>query len=503
MTSITLILFPDTNFFLECRTPNECPWGEITDASEIVLAVCRQVRSEIDHQKSTGRGNKSIRARDWSNRLRQAGRAGGQLELRSTDPRVLLLTPPPVPPLAPLPALLDPARPDDRVIADIMAQRQANAEMVEAQFLTDDGGAADTARHVGLPTIEVPLDEDGAKRSWRLPREPDGMEKKVKELERRLAHVEQQAPIITIKAENVGGDAVEELTLPLVHFAPLQPHEAEQLVEYAISSNPRQTEFQKEPPARPTDSPRSPLAMAAFAAFGNRWQPPDPGAIQQYQDKLYPEWIDKLRQFFLKLHSKLGLPNRIVAVKLHLANAGTIPAEHAILTLEALGGVRLMRLPESDDDSPIDLTMPAAPVAPQGRFFSLLDPLNVGDPLFHIPSLYDSRPRLPPRGRFHWRDRDNRTCWLADCEEFRHQEAPQTISFLIGVSGDAPRSIGAVRCTLSARNLPQPVQVTLPVSTTIAEGDTGAYAMHIFHLKKPWRLPIGRSVLAQRPDVHT
>ena len=32
-----LIVFPDTNFFLECRTPEECPWGQITSVAEFAL----------------------------------------------------------------------------------------------------------------------------------------------------------------------------------------------------------------------------------------------------------------------------------------------------------------------------------------------------------------------------------------------------------------------------------------------------------------------------------
>jgi len=238
MARDSIILFPDTNFFLECRDPSECPWAAITAASEVTLAVCRQVWSEIDHQKSAGRGRKANRARDWSSRLRQAGRADGRLELRPAAPKVLLLVPPPVPPLDPLPPPLDPARPDDRVIADILAQRQANPAMAEALFLTDDGSAAYTARHVGLDAIDVPLDEDGAKRGWRLPREPDGMTKKVNELERRLAQVEQQSAVIIITANNGAGDAVEELVMPALDFAPLQPHEVEQLVEVAVNVNP-------------------------------------------------------------------------------------------------------------------------------------------------------------------------------------------------------------------------------------------------------------------------
>src|ERR1700726_2241915 len=99
MAAASLVLFPDTNFFVECKDPNECPWVEITEADEITLAVCGQVRSEIDNLKSAGRGRKSERAKAWAGRFRQASRSGGFLELRASNPRVLLLIPPPAPPV--------------------------------------------------------------------------------------------------------------------------------------------------------------------------------------------------------------------------------------------------------------------------------------------------------------------------------------------------------------------------------------------------------------------
>jgi len=245
--------------------------------------------------------------------------------------------------------------------------------------------------------------------------------------------------------------------------------------------------------------------MGVWAAFGKQWRPPDPKAIQEYQEKLYPEWVKSLRKFFSELHDHLRVPNRVAVVNFQVANTGTVPAEHATLTLEALGGVRLAPLPKDGNDSLFDLTMPLPPEAPHGRYtsFPIFDLKEAGGRPVQMSTFAELMPRLPPRDRFHWQKPDDPTRWRADCEEFRHQDAAQTISFLILASDDAtPSRGGAIRCTFSARNLPQPVRMTLPVSVTISEGNTGAYATHILHLKRPWHLPVGQSVLTPRPDIH-
>lgn len=283
MASKSVTLFPDTNFFLECRDPAECPWSEITDADEITLAVCRAVRSEIDSNKF-GRNRVAGRARTWSQRLRLASRGGGRQELRAERPRIVLWMPPPVPPLATLPEVLDTARPDDRVIADILAQKQAHPNLADASFLTDDGGAADTARHVGLSAIDIPLDDE-SKPNWRLPRELDNSEKKIRDLEARLRSLEGQAPSINIRVADNQNHNVESIPISITSFAPLLPTEIEQLVRQAEAMSPQETDFKREPPA--PDAVKPPRHLTMFENFFRTWRPPDEAEIRRYLERDY------------------------------------------------------------------------------------------------------------------------------------------------------------------------------------------------------------------------
>ncbi len=216
------VLFPDTNVFVECRNPAKCPWAEVTKDPEITLVVCCQIRSEIDNLKSSARGRKADRAKAWTAaRFREASRTGGHLVLRPSNPKVLLVLPPPAPPLEPMPALLDPTRPDDRVIQDILALKQSDPGLADGLFLTDDGGAADMAKHVGLNAVEIPLDGDNPKRSWRLPRELDAADKRIKELERLLIQQQAKSPVVTILARDPTGASANSLLFPLMRFEPL------------------------------------------------------------------------------------------------------------------------------------------------------------------------------------------------------------------------------------------------------------------------------------------
>jgi hypothetical protein len=225
----SLVVFPDTNFFLECRTPEECPWQQITQAAEIRLLVCRGVRREIDRWKNAGRGRKSDRARKVSAQLRAIGQRDYQpLVLRERGPRVTLGTARIVAALPNAPSELDPTHADDAIVLDILAQMNADPSL-QPVLLTDDGNAADAARHVGVRAIDLPFDEPAGDR-WRLDPELDGMQRRVNELERRLDLLARQAPVLRSVFLDRDGNQIERLQLEAVRYAPLQSHEVDELL---------------------------------------------------------------------------------------------------------------------------------------------------------------------------------------------------------------------------------------------------------------------------------
>lgn len=490
-----IVLFPDTNFFLECREPAECPWSEITDAEEITLAVCRSVRSEIDQHK-TGKGRVTDRARKWTSRLREASRNGGRITLREAKPKLVVWVPPPVPPLSPLPSVLDPNRPDDRVIADILAQKATAPTLVDAKFFTDDGGAADTARYTGLSTIDVPLD-DGDRLTWRLPIEPDGNEKRIRALEEQIRSLEKQAPSIAIQVNDDDGNEIQDLPMEIVRFPPLTPREIEQLAAQAETASPLQTNFRKEPPSSPRLDPNDPFSYLAIAGITMRglWRPPDDAAIKKYTETDYPEWQKAIREFFGDLHTKLETTNRVLLISIALSNNGTVPAENATVTFEALGGLFLASIPDPESEKAgVDFTRPAAPIPPTGGYLTSALGNSFTQRHFDPMSALAAgiRPKTRERTRFYWRDRDDSTRWKADCAELRHKVGPERFKFMICVRGDISEvKNAAIRCTVSASNLPEPVQKIVKVPITFTDGDTGAYAITLLHRKEPWRVMLG------------
>lgn len=47
-----MIFFADTNFFLECKLPQNLNWQDITNDKEIYLYICYPVIQEIDKHKN-------------------------------------------------------------------------------------------------------------------------------------------------------------------------------------------------------------------------------------------------------------------------------------------------------------------------------------------------------------------------------------------------------------------------------------------------------------------
>lgn len=92
-------LFPDTNFFLQCQTPSDIPWRDVTADDEIRLMVCRTVQGEIDRFKGDGKGRRSDRARRVSSYFARAINDGRLLFLRESSPQMTIELSPPHSPI--------------------------------------------------------------------------------------------------------------------------------------------------------------------------------------------------------------------------------------------------------------------------------------------------------------------------------------------------------------------------------------------------------------------
>lgn len=67
-----LVLFPDTNLFVQCLPLDQLTWFTLGEFTEIHLLVCRAVQSEIDKHKNQGSSRLAKRARSASATFRKA-----------------------------------------------------------------------------------------------------------------------------------------------------------------------------------------------------------------------------------------------------------------------------------------------------------------------------------------------------------------------------------------------------------------------------------------------
>gem|GEM_PF-4444862 len=394
---------------------------------------------------------------------------------------------------------------------DILDQQKANPHLADAVFLTDDGGAADTARHVGLSVIDIPLDEDETSPHWRLPREPDEAEKKIRALEKHIAVLENQSPSIVIDAIDPDGNKAHKLPHSLVRFPALLDGQIDALLEQAQKLHPKQTVFEKTKPgsklhaAAAGELPGAAYSISQLMNVHRQWEAPSEKAIQTYLEQEYPEWVDRTRTFFICLNKNLEAPSRVKRITITLNNIGSVPAQNAILMIEALGAIRLSRVPKpKDKNSKYDIVFPLPPKAPQkvyrNPFVSQTGLFENGFSPF-LSSCLDPLDVNRERDEFYWRSQEGSNSLSFDCEEFRHQEKAKRVSFLIAIPENMPQgSNTAIKCTLSATNLPQPVQKTFPLSISMLDGDTESYAVEFLHKNLHLEVPLGQVSLPRMPQ---
>jgi hypothetical protein len=182
--------FVDTNLFLQCRDLPEIPWSTISAGDTVELVVPRAVQIEIDRLKSDGNSRRAKRARLANSYFRQILLASDErLIVRDANPRVEIT-------LAPLVGTstysgwdLDPSKPDDSIIIELMAYRKSNAD---AALLSHDTYPLLIAKRLSLPFVAIP-DE------WLLGPESDDRDKKLHGLETRIARLEKASPIIVFR----------------------------------------------------------------------------------------------------------------------------------------------------------------------------------------------------------------------------------------------------------------------------------------------------------------
>ena len=460
------VFFSDTNLLLQCRAVESLPWEQLADgASDVLVVIPRTVQTEIDRLKQDGNARRSRRAREVSSRLREMVRANDcRMSFSSGTVAVCLALAGPRSKAAPRPDDLDLEHNDDRIVDEALAWSHVNGEQVS--LLTHDVGMMTTARHFGLPFVEIPLD-------WLLAPEPDERDKENAALKRELAALKALHPVIGAVFRRSNTE-LGRLVIEVVKYRDMDNEEVDALVERIREYRPQATSFGDVPPARP---------MTFIGAAMQRWRPPSDFEIRKYVDDAYPGWIRKVRDQLRGLAGTLEYPTRRALVHLEIENIGSKPAQSARLQLVARGGLMFLPEPDENEAGSVDEqpSFPPPPQPPTGKWVAGAFGLGLDQlvPLSDTKRLLGAADFLaasmPPKPRdpskFYWETGGHRISeeWELTCQQFMHKVGPFSFQVPVFVPRDVAVTRGALELTIAASNLPEPFRRVVPVDVRYRE----------------------------------
>ncbi|GLS42685.1 PIN domain-containing protein [Methylobacterium brachythecii] len=348
-----MIYFPDTNFLLHFKDPQDIDWSVVTQDRHVRIAICSNTQREIDKMKFDLRGRAQKRARSWSSTIGDMIEADEPLELRSdgaAGPRITVELHLEWPPKWSPPKDLDTSRlGDDNFIADVLAFQAAYPDESVA-LITADTGPLGKARRHNLPAIRP------SKFDWELPQEADDRERKIQHLEKQLKAANEQGPSIVARIA-VDGSTASKLTIPATTYLDLSQHRIEEMLAGLQERHPRTTGFTKPGPDYEAPPPATPgrLTVAHLRAPFD-WKEPTEQEISEY-GAAYDGWIADARTLIETLPGQLQQRSFEVVFELEISNDGSEPAKDVIVSIEAKGALLLRHDAEKDGDAD-----PPAPV---------------------------------------------------------------------------------------------------------------------------------------------
>ena len=481
MTDRTLILFPDTNLFIQCKPLEEIDWSEWSEVSEVQLIVCRPVTREIDDQKNRGNTRVAQRARS-TYRLFGPVAEGQQefLTIKDSAPTVKLFLEAMSRTTSGLDDILDYTKTDDQIVGCLHRYRHDNPE-ADARLLTYDRGPMMAARALELP-FEV------IRETWLLQPEHNELEKENTRLKERISQLETAEPRFKIELVDECEVAVEQLTIEYCIFEPLSSGEVEALMDSIVGRYPMATKF------GPLESAEDDKNMTAREWLDRRSAigPPKDEEIAKYRDRDYPGWVRQCRKMLSDLHEELqreaGHPTFTFAV----TNEGTRPGNDALVVIEAMGHFRICPPPykgEFNEDTEEELALPRPPRPPRGPQApnSLDTALGIGriaetvnllqrtvnpfntEPLYLPPPVGPYEQRRDPNGFFYKPDRpaEPGESFALECEQWRHSTGQEHFLGEIFFDTELDEIRGALWCAVHAENLSSPVRIQSPVRIAV------------------------------------
>ena len=466
-----LVLFPDTNIFIEAKDLRELPWEELA-SEEITLQVCPAVLTEIDEHKTSPKNRVKERARKWNSEFKKLFKpAAPPLVLKGSSPRVSLeiLNTSLV---GPSQSTLDLNKPDNQLVDWALRYRHSNPDE-DARLFTDDTGPLGKANELKLPFLDLPT-------HWRPELGPSEEQKEIENLKQKLKLYQDNCPKPLILIVDKEGAEIQVIELTVYRYRSLRSDEVEALIN----------ELKQHDPPPIAEQLKSPSSSPGQFSGNLVWRPPGDQRISKFLNEEYPAWLDQTKNVLFQLGSNLGLESLIGHFGIALTNDGVCPALSTKLIVKASGHFSFLKKPASLFTQP---EMPKRPFPPYGKFVDpILESFKQAIPSFDLPNV-DSL-NLPD---FSWQQRDKNAWYLDEeqgqssyttetvftCDEWRHHEKPFEEVFWFKLDQDCVAgSAGVVSVTLHANNLPEPVKKTVKIEVAIENLDVVQQARRLLHL---------------------
>lgn len=456
--SNTLYVFPDTNVLVQCKALGELDWSCLGSYSKFVLILARPVIGEIDQQKG-GAGRLAKRARVANSLLRRFLEEDLiAIPAKKKSIEVVLSSGDHLRASQGFDDQLDYSTADDKLVGTVHKYQHDHPDR-PVVFLSHDTGPLMTAKRLGVPFKQVPDD-------WILPPETDEDQKQIKALQEQLKQREGQQPDCQIEFV----DAPWTITVP--RYRALTDAQIDTLIEDVEQRHPCATVFETEQPRR------NPYDLVAFQIGTKRFVPVSSGQISDYHD-CYQKWVQGLRDALSKIHEKIGKSSAMPWIKIGLKNIGTGPALNVDVRVEVQGKKFSICAPSDEIEKLITakLRLPQPPAVPKGHSVDLL---AIGTTRLSSARLAPKNldflraVRAPDANKFYWKDGRPETPVhqvSQECVEWRHHDDQEyvRVRLFVGRADDVVKD--AIRVTIRASNLTQPLQAVQPVRVEFVDVD--------------------------------
>ena len=339
-----LFAFIDTNVLLHYRFFREVNWPKELRADRVTLVLAPVVVEELDNRKWAGTRRDRERARKVLKALKELPLSTTPVELRS-GVEVVALDEEPTDALFARHRLQSRVS-DDRLLASVLAFREAQGPAVNIRLLTADTGLSVKAptRQVAVVTPDERLELDD---------EPDETERDLHNARRELAALRAVAPNLklTIAGKN-------RMTGEVRRFTEFSATKLGRLLETWRSEHPHV----EAPPDSVAIAGGGRISLAELAGF--------PGFLSRKDAREHNATIDRVygdyKTFLRRWPSRLNALTRCLDFQFVLENVGTAPADDVDLLISTEANGRWL------EESP---ELPPTPTVPKPR-----SPLDVTPP---------------------------------------------------------------------------------------------------------------------------